>query len=505
MRRLLTVSTVVLLTALALAIGCQTTEDPVTRGLATITADDLLADVTTLAAPDLSGRLAGDPGYEAAARWAAHRLDRLGLEPGGDDGTFLQRLPIEYNVVKGTPGLRLTLADGAGHDAELGREFVCRGFTGSGTVEAPVVFAGYGLSAPDRGYDDYAGLDVTGKVVLIFKRNPTWAPDSLGWSRESSTPRVRARTARDHGARAVLWFDLPRTNDWAPNRGPIGSVLHGPGEHVDDIPFLEIDRSVADPLLGADGAAARLLAASDSLRAPQSRELGSRAAISVEAHYDPARETCNVVAVLPGDDPDLKDESLVLGAHLDHVGRQSPDLYFPGANDNASGAAAVLHLAEAFARAGRAPRRSLVFVLFAGEESGLVGASHHAAHPVFAPEHTRAMFNFDCVACGDSIRIGSGKTSPDLWNLARRLDADDAALSVNATWGGGGADATPFHEAGIPCLYWVTTNGYAYLHVPGDTPETLNGPLYEDLVKLAFRTAWAVADAPADSITAAGE
>ncbi len=486
-----------LLAAACLTACSRPPSDPLARGLRAITAEAMLADVEILAGPDFSGRLSGDPGYEAAARWCARRFDRLGLVPGGDNGTFLQRLTIEYNQIQGTPTLLVTGPDAEAVAAELGRDFTCRGFTGSGTVDAPVVFAGYGLSSPHLGYDDYGGLDVQGKVVLVYKRLPSWSPDTLSWDAWHGTPRGKAAIARQHGAAAILWFDAPREGDWAPHRGPIGSVMHGGGAYLPDMPHLEIDIALADRLLGRTGEAQRLQAAIDSLRSPRSRALASRATLSVQAFYDPARETCNVIAVLPGGDPVLKDEALIIGAHLDHVGRQSPDIYFPGANDNASGTAAVLRLAEAFRSAGQAPRRSVVFVLFAGEESGLVGSEFHAANPLFATDRTVAMFNFDCVACGDSIRIGGGESAPELWQIARALDAEGANRTVAATWPGGGADATPFFALGIPTLYWVTTSGYAHLHAVTDTPATLNGPLYADLVKLAFRTAWAVADAPA--------
>ncbi len=495
MLRLLSV-TVALLGTLAACYTANVENRP-HRGLDAIDADALMADVKTLAAPEFSGRLAGSPGYEAAARWAARRFDRLDLEPGGEDGDYLQRLTIEHNEIDGEPGLRLAIGDTT-IVAELGEDFLCRGFTGSGDVDARVVFAGYGLSAPDRGYDDYADLDVAGKVVAMFKPNPGWSPDSVAWDRASGTPRARARTARDHGAVAVLWFGLPRDeNDRFP-QGPIGSVLHGPGEHVADVPHLELHARLAERMLGGAGSSARLVAAIDSTRTPHSRPLPVRAALQVEAVYDQERETCNVVGVLPGSDPELKDEALVIGAHLDHVGRQSPDVYFPGANDNASGAAAVLRLAEAFATAPERPRRSLVFVLFAGEESGLVGAKHHAANPVVPAERTVAMFNLDCVAHGDSIRVGGGQSNRAHWRIARELDARHARLMTAATWKGGGADATPFHENGIPTLYWVTTNSYTHLHRPSDTPETLDRDLFTELVRLAYRTARAVADGAGD-------
>lgn len=498
MRRFALICLIVLIAVLPAACRRQLAgTTPAATGADAITAGGLLADVTTLAGPEFSGRLAGSPGYEAAARWAARRFDRAGLHPGGDDGTYLQRLPIEYNVIEGAPSLVVTVGDSTRLEASLGDDFTCRGFTGSGTVDAPVVFVGYGLSEPDRGYDDYAGVDVAGKVALMVKPNPGWQPDSTGWAAGSSSPRHRAATARAHGAAAVMWFDIPRADDWAPYRGPIGSVMHGDGEQLTDMPHLELHVDLADRLLGGAGEARRLRAAIDSLRAPVSRALDATASLSVRAAYDPSRETCNVVGILPGSDPALAGEALVIGAHLDHVGRQSADVYYPGANDNASGAAAVLALAEAFAGMEQAPRRSVVFVLFAGEESGLVGAAWHADHPAFAADRTVAMFNLDCVAHGDSIRIGGGESNPDMWRLARDLDAQHANLTVAATWKGGGADATPFFNAGIPTLYWVTTRSYDHLHATTDTPATLNGDLYRELARLCFRTAWAVADAPA--------
>jgi Zn-dependent M28 family amino/carboxypeptidase len=199
------------------------------------------------------------------------------------------------------------------------------------------------------------------------------------------------------------------------------------------------------------------------------------------------------VGLLPGADPALAGEAVVIGAHLDHVGRQGPDLVFPGANDNASGAAAVLALADALAHAPRRPARTVVFALFTGEEHGLNGARWHAAHPAAPLARTVAMLNLDCVACGDSLQLGNGRSAPNLWRLARDLDAAGERITVERTWAGGGADATPFHEAGVPSLYLATTRGYEQLHLPSDLPATLNGTLYERVVRLALRTATAVA------------
>lgn len=466
---------------------------------AALSADSLLADVAHLAAPRLDGRLSGSAGYLEAARWAADRFAALGLEPGGDpladDGDargWLQWCTAEYNEILGAPRLVVTGPDGAATELKAGPDFTARGFSGSGAVQAPVVFTGYGLSQPQRGYDDYADLDARGKIVLCFKPNPAWSPAAAGWDADSHTPRQKSLAARAHGALALLWVETG--TDARPARGPIGSVLHGPGEQPLDFPQLEISEAAADRLLGGPGAARRLREQIDAAKAPRSKVLAARAELEIDARYEAAHPTCNVVALLRGADPALAEQPLLIGAHLDHVGRQGPDLYFPGANDNASGSAAVLRLAEAFARAERRPARPVVFVLFAGEESGLEGAKHHAAQPRLPLSGTVAMFNLDCVAFGDSVQVGSGKTSPGLWARARELDAEGDAITVARTWGGGGADATPFHEAGVPTLYWATTSSYRWLHDPGDVPATLNGPLYEKLVRLCHRVAWDVAD-----------
>jgi Zn-dependent M28 family amino/carboxypeptidase len=192
-------------------------------------------------------------------------------------------------------------------------------------------------------------------------------------------------------------------------------------------------------------------------------------------------------------DETLRDEFVVIGGHLDHVGRQSEKVYFPGAQDNASGAAAVMHIAEAFVRGGVKPRRSVVFVLFAAEEQGLNGARHFVEHSPLPLERCVAMLNLDCVARGDGIQLGGGKASPELWNLAREIDAAHAARTVEDTWYGGGADATPFFEAGVPTLYFANSGAYADIHSTSDAAETLDPQLHVDTARLAFLTAAEIA------------
>lgn len=454
-----------------------------TAAEASITQKELLDQVTYLTSDELAGRLPGTAGYRQAAEAVAAHFARLGLQPGGDDGYF-QTLPIEANEVIGKPLFRF---QGADRPYELGRDYVFRGFTGQGTLCAPVVFCGYGLSLPERGYDDYAGQDVAGKVVLVFKQAPAWTlPDGEGWE-GLTDPRPKAQTARDHGALAVLLVSRP--NDKHP-QSLIGSVLHGAGAMVPDVPQLQISPEVAADLL-ADSHLdlAQLQSTIDETQAPASAGLQASVDLSVQTRYQPAAKTWNVVGVLPGRDSQLRSETVVLGAHLDHVGCQAGQALFPGANDNASGSAAVLEIAEAFTQGGAQPQRTMVFVLFSGEEQGLIGSTFYCEHPVRPLDATVAMLNFDCVGFGDGIKVGGGKSAPLLWGKARQLDADHDNKMVMATWGNGGADATPFHERGMPTLYFVTTNSYTHLHQTSDRVETLNGPLFQSITRLGFDVA----------------
>jgi hypothetical protein len=449
----------------------------------TISRVGLIETVAYLASPELKGRLPGHEGYDRAARYAAERMKAAELEPAGGEGYF-QHLDVEVNEIHACE-FSIPTAAGASRALELGKDFACRGFTGSGTVEAPVVFCGYGLSMPERGYDDYAGVDVRGKIVLAFKNAPEWKIDASGWD-DAHLPRFKSRVAADHGAAGILLVSTPNAKD--PQK-PIGSLMHGKGEQNERFPQIHFDIPVAEDLLRGRGQTlAELQTAIDRARAPRSIELGGTARLEVSASYSRAKDTVNVIGVLRGTDPRYREEFIVVGAHLDHVGSQGERIYYPGANDNASGSAAVLALADAFARVGVSPRRSIVFVLFASEEQGLDGAKKYVAAPPFPLARTVAMINIDCIGLGDGIQLGGGKDAPVLWKMARRIDRKNFRATIEETWGGGGADATPFREAGIPTLYVATTHSFAHLHLPSDTVDTLDGALFEKTVRLAFLT-----------------
>lgn len=459
-----------------------------TTALQLIEYKELIKTVEFLTSKELAGRMSGSDGYNKAADFIASEFKAIDLVPKGEKGYF-QYFNIDYNQILSP--CEIVLFDDNKNEItyKLGEDFVCRGFSGSGKFTSDIVFCGYGQTLPESNYDDYSEVDVKDKIVLIFKQNPTWKVDDINWKYEYA--REKANLVRLKGAKGVIFVSKP--NDKKPQK-PIGSLLAGKGEQIEDLPQVHVQIPVANKILSYAGASLENLQSKiDSTRQPSSFNTNALMSFNINARYFKEKQTMNVIGMIEGSDEMLKNEYIIISAHLDHVGEQGGEIYFPGANDDASGSAAVLEIARTYAKAGIKPKRSILFVLFACEENGLDGANYMAKNLSITKENIVAMLNMDCIAFGDSIQLGSGKTSPNLWKLAKTIDRDNFRMTIDKTWGGGGADATPFYEIGIPTLYFVTTNSYEHLHYMTDLPETLNLKLFETITKLAFLTSYQIA------------
>lgn len=448
-----------------------------------INSDNLIETVSLLSSKEFAGRLSGSEGYNLAAEFVKEEFQKLQLKPAFSDDYF-QFLNVEYNEI--LPGYKFNLIKGEDDNREyrLGKDFVFRGFTGSGNFTAEVVFCGYGISQPEIGYNDYENISVKNKIVIVFKANPGWTIEDKNWI--EGLPREKANIAASYGAKGILFVSSPANKNPQPI---IGSVLHGKGEQNVNFPQLHIEIDVANELLSNTGFSLKELQTRiDSLRQPYSLDAETVVELEVKSHYEKEKTTMNIAALLEGTHPELKNEYILVTAHLDHVGSQAGEIYFPGANDNASGSAAVLQIARALVESGIKPDRSIIFSLFASEEQGLHGAEFFASNPPVPIENITAMINLDCIGYGDSIQVGNGKSVPILWKIAKRCDSNHSKLMVDRTWSGGGADATPFHKKGVPALYFVTTNSYEHLHKTTDLPETINKTLFEKITQLAFLT-----------------
>jgi hypothetical protein len=459
--------------------------------------------VRDLAAPAMDGRAAGTPGADRAAQYLADHFHRIGLRPLGESGTYLQPFMVLTRVRLGADNRLEVSAPGAAvRPFTPGADFVPFTFSDDGEAAGEVVFAGYGITAPPLGYDDYAGLDVRGKAVLVMTgepqeqnpQGPFRPPEHFHYTEL----RHKILNAREHGAVAVVVVESSARAGDAPR--PIRGTTPAWG-----IFAVSATRAVADALLAPAGLGLSALRAEiDQRLAPQSRPLPGVTARLRIALVREQGQTANVVGLLPGTDPALRDEVVVVGAHYDHLGRGSPfslaaaetDDIHPGADDNASGTATVLGLAEAFTRAGGA-RRSLVFVTFSGEELGLLGSTHYVRQPPVPIERTVAMVNFDMVGRmrDDQLYVMGVDTGQGLRALVEQAAAGLSVKLVLRGDGVGPSDHTAFVNRDRPVAFFFTGTHGDY-HRPTDTADKINADGMWKVLVVAFRTVSALADRP---------
>jgi hypothetical protein len=475
-----------------LAAGVQAGEKlppDVAKALSSIQPSDAYSITKHLASKEFAGRLTGHEGYTAAARWAAGKFKEWGLKPFSKETGYLQPYPSPYVVVDQAE-MTLYLAENASGAKEPPekemklqpeKDFLPLLFADSGEHTAELVFAGWGISAPDLGYDDYAGIETKGKFVLCFRGTPDPADKRY---EEHDHHRRRMKTAKDKGALGLVYiYDEIASN---PN-----------GEWIEGFTPAEVSTGIADLILKERNiAAADLRKDLTTYKKPLSFPLRAKARLKVNSRHFPDGTGYNVVAVVPGSDPLLKNECLVVGGHFDHNGTHM-GLFFPGADDNASGSAAVMEIAEAFSRLAKKPKRSVVFVLFGGEEKGLMGSSYFVAHLPAMFSKVDAMFNFDMVGEGDRAGIGFSAASPELKTLLEEADAHVQTLGGSYPIRGvgvRGSDHAPFFEKGIPCVSFHSNGPHLHYHQTGDTIYRINPDIMADVARLAFLAALSRAD-----------
>jgi len=454
------------------------------------------AEVTWLADPARTGRGVGTAGGAEAVAWIADRFREAGVAPAFDGG-YLQRFDAPFRSTLRPGGNALAIG---GAPLALGRDFLPLDFSDDGAVEGELVFAGYGITAPELGYDDYAGLDVKGRVAVVAQdfpreRDPA-SPFRDPRNYRFSEWRYKAINAREHGAIAVLAVRDVWGHEGADELGPWRG-------HVSSRAGVVAIRVTAGALAGAGVDVRALAAPGEQDGRPHGRALGTRARLEAGVVHE-AAGTANVAAIVPGTDPALAGECVVVGAHHDHLGLGSdaslaPDrlgTVHPGADDNASGVAALLSIARAFAADGPA-RRTVLLVAFGAEELGLLGSSELVKHPpARCPvDRMQLMVNLDTVgrARGGKVYVDGGDTARGLRDLAA---AAAQPLPLTLAFGGSGygpSDHTSFYARGVPVLF-LFTGAHADYHRPSDTADKIDSAGLEAVARLAYRVARAAAD-----------
>lgn len=466
---------------IAIAIVCAALAAAGELPTVRINASRLMNDIRYLSSPELGGRGTGTPGLDKAASWIAEEFARAGLKPVARDG-YLQRFPITLNAVRGDNNFLRCEGCGERGTFELDADFVPLSFTGIGTANSSLVFAGYGITAPEYDYDDYAGIDARGKIVIILRHEPREYEDSDAFEGRVYTEHAqllrKLLNAQDHGAAAVLFVSDMANHSGADTLEPV-TPLAAPGRG--DIPFVHVKASLVESWFAMAGRSfASAQAAIDQELRPHSFAFPEtlRVTVSADVQSD-QRMVANVAGYVPGTTP----EYVILGAHYDHLGlgeqySMAPDsagTTHPGADDNASGTAAVVSLARWFA--SQPPmKRGVLFLAFAGEEIGLVGASQYTANPLLPLHDAAAMFNMDMIGRLRDRRLMVGGTAtagefrPVLQAVGTKFPLE-LQMDENAVYGS--SDHVAFTARQIPVLFFFT-GLHADYHRPTDIVERID-------------------------------
>ncbi|HJR54023.1 MAG TPA: M28 family metallopeptidase [Gemmatimonadota bacterium] len=376
--------------------------------MAAIRPEAIRAHMLFLADDLLEGRAPGTRGYDLAARYVAARFEALGLEPAGSEGSYYQPVPLRrIRPIPEESGIELLRGDER-RALEPFEDFVMFGHAShlESEVEAPLVFAGFGVTAPELDYDDYGRIDVRGKIVVLLSGAPPRFPSAE--RAHFSTVKLKQANAASRGAVGVLWMWTEhdeRVFPWQAlariSRTPGMRWLSPDGVPNDARPELRGQAVLATEtgswlFLGAAKSFDEAVAAGQRSE-PQAFPLDARASIRMASRHE-GFESPNVGALLRGSDPDLAREFVVYTAHLDHEGIGEPvdgDSIYNGALDNASGVAVMLEVAHAFARLPQPPRRSVIFLAVTAEEQGLLGSDYYANHPTVPIGQIVANINLD--------------------------------------------------------------------------------------------------------------
>ena len=531
--------------------------------------------VAYLSSDELEGRGVGTDGLNKAADYIAGEFSRFGLKTDLFDGSAFQKFEVNVSVEMGPAEentLKFAGPENALAELKLNEVFTPLAAGGSGKFEGPLVFAGYGITAKELkqgnkvvSYDDYEGLDVKGKVVIILRKEPQQRDANSPFNGERTTPHAlftrKLTNAAEHGAAAVIFVNdgneiqtradearkslaelLNRLADLrdkftsaegdqrtklaaeigraAEQAAELGQRLASPADALlqfggagdesthPKMPVLFCTRGTIDEVLkkslGKD--LATLEKEIDDGPKPRSAELTGWKAVGQTHVIQRKAEVKNVVGVLEGEGP-LASETIVIGAHYDHLGMGGAGSLAPwtaaihnGADDNASGTAALLETARRLATAPQKPRRRMVFIAFTAEEKGLLGSAHYVRNPRFALESTIAMFNLDMVGRldGDKLAVYGTGTAKDFDAMVENLSAKHGFKLSKHPGGFGPSDHSKFYEHKIPVLHFFTGTHKDY-HRPSDDAPLINVAgmrRVTDMLEEAIRNVDAVTDRP---------
>lgn len=446
----------------------QTLAPPPQKSVPSITVDELSYHVRWLSSDELEGRRTGTKANDVAAEYIAREFKRYGLKPAGEDGYF-QSFSVVTGVELGKNN-RFAVNDEA---KTLGKDFTPFSFSSNGTASGEVIFVGYGISAPQKQHDDYSGIKLDGRIALAVSGHPG-SDDPHSEFTSMASIRSKALFAREAGARALLVVN--------PEMKELYELRYDGSPSNAGIIVLSISKAVADDIVRERDYTIDSLVS--GMKSKEYITFTTGVNVDVDASVELVRKnTRNVIGKLEGSDAAARERFIVVGAHFDHLGwGESGSLYkgetpmiHNGADDNASGTAGMLELAQHFA--AKPPKHSMVFMGFSGEEMGLLGSAHWVNKPTVPLSNITAMINLDMIGrLPDSTRklhVQGIGTSP-LWKaLVEKLNEPYKFQLALIDDGQGSSDHSSFYMKDIPVLFFFTGLHSDY-HRPSDDFETLN-------------------------------
>jgi len=475
------------------------TEHWLATALDQLSIERMVADITTLSGPTFRGRQTGSAQDAESAEFIAKRFGELRLHRSLASPPQSRTNPLPQREWKQTaPVLTRTIGDDLQLDLILsdsrrplhgGSDYLPILDSPSADIQAPIVFVGYGLSDPSQGIDEYAGLDVRNKIVLFLRGKP---PTYRGTVSHPD----KERLAKHHGAVAYLTVTGPTLTAYEQRRGITGrpSAFYSTTESAHQLPGAWISTQTAETILQEGSKAKKSLQAlqEEIHRTGTSRSIETEAQVQLKWTSHLANGALfNIASIIRGSQPN-GDEAVLVGAHRDHFGHQA-GLLFAGADDNASGTAVLLEVARVLALAPAAPRRSILFLSFSGEEQGLLGSRLYLSQPIVPLPKTIGMVNVDHAGVGNG-RLTVGVTgfeknrAQDIGQLAGLSDK----LDLFGFFPGG--DHVPFKEAGVPTITVVSGGIHPHFHQPSDTADTINPEILQSVARYVLALTWQLAN-----------
>jgi aminopeptidase YwaD len=442
-----------------------------------ITAENVISEIKYLASDELGGRFPGTKGDSLAEKFGIKKFKEAGLTPIGDDG-YRQKFSFVSEIKAGTNNSLLVSTSGVSNVYKLSDDFIPFGYSSVGTFEGDLVFAGYGINAADLNYNDFKDIDLKDKIAVIFAYSPGYStPHDNPFSNYEQTRR-KCNLVKEAGSKGVIVVTGPNSSE------DELAKLRTSTDHL-GIPAISVKRAIVEALFKSMGKNLEEFQKNmDSVRTPNSFAFtGSSAKIQVDLQYITAN-TANIIGYLEGNDPVLKKEVIVVGGHLDHLGDglKYGSLYdgkdaqiHNGADDNASGSAGVMELAGYFGENRENLKRSYIFMLFNGEEAGLLGSAFFVKSELFKKYNIVAMINMDMVGrlADNKLTIGGVGTSP-IWK--GMLDSLNNIYKFTAVYnqdGYGPSDHSSFYSKDVPVLFFFTGLHKDY-HRPTDKWNLIN-------------------------------